>query len=591
MTYDVSEYDKYLIRQHVLDLRIRIEVLDFNNNLIDRLEGGIIEGSFSIDAESDIRRTFSLSVIPAVQDDVKLDKDGIIWLDRKIVVYIGVKDQRTDEFKWFVQGQYVFTSASCTYDAITNTLNLSCSDLSSMFDGSRCGNLGYLNYIIPAYDEDPNTGQVIKYNTIREAMITIVKQLGWQWVNDYDIDEMGERKGMPYYAQGWDYMAYRESTKTPVQSGALQPIWNTVPFDQEFSGETTVLNIINTLRDLYESYETFFDIYGTYCCNLIPSGDDDPIMFDNDFFQRILISENTELDFTEVKNMCEVWGETFEEDFYVYDPSKISYTPASGGRASQYTITVDGYDSHGDVSGDGYVNGDVIAVKIPANNIYGCKLLINGNDRNPIYIYDENTEQYLSVDTLRQNGTYCFSIRKRYDSANRTMVTKAYYMGEWQPHAIAVLTDGTIGEQTQVTYYDAVTDTYKTITVNKFSKKFFEKVYNCNTVQLIVNPDSPFTIQRIGIIPFIKTDNNIKSDSTALETALQENYRHCRLTDNITIETKICPFADVNQKVAYRPHDSEEANEYLIKSVSHDLSSGKTTWTLMRYYRLYLITF
>ena len=581
MTYDVSEYDKYLIRQHVLDLRIRIEVMDFKNNLIDFLEGGIIEGSFSIDAESDIRRTFSLSVIPCVQDDVKLDKDGIIWLDRKIVVYIGIQDQRTKDYKWFLQGQYVFTSASCTYDAITNTLNLSCSDLSSMLDGSRCGNLGYLKYVIPAYEEDSNTGEVISYNSIREAMITIIKQLGWQWVNEYDIDEMGERKGMPFYAKGWDYMHYRETTKVPVQSGELQPLWNKIPFDQEFSGETTVLNIVNTLRDLYEAYETFFDIYGTYCCNLIPSGDDDPIMFDNDFFQRILVSENTNIDFTEVKNMAEIWGETFEEDFYVYDPSKISYIPASGGRASQYTVIIDGFES--------YANGDVIAIKIPANNISGCKLLVSGESE-AIDIYDENLEEPLAADTLRQTGTYCFCIKKRYDTDSRQTITRAYYMGEWQPHAIAVLTDGTIGSLTQVTYYDAITDTYETVTVNRYSKDFFEKVYNCATVQLLVNPDSPFTIQRIGIIPFIRTDENIKSDSTALETALQENYRHCRLTDKISIETKLCPFADVNQKVTYRPHDSEEANEYLVKSVSHDLTSGKTTWNLMRYYRLYFLT-
>lgn len=591
MTYEVSEYDKYLIRQHILDLRIKIDVLDFQNNLIDFLEGGIIEGSFNIDSESDIRRTFSLSVVPGVQEDVRLNKDGIIWFDRKIVVYIGIKDQRTQEYKWYVQGQYVFTSANSSYDSTTDTLTCACSDLSSMFDGSRCGSLGFLNYVIPAYEEDVVTGEVLSYNSIREAMVTIVKQLGWQWVNDYNIDEMGERKGMPYYAKNWNYMKYRESTSVPVKSGALQPIWNKIPYDLEFSGETTVLNIIKTLRDLYESYETFFDIYGTYCCNLIPSGDDDPIMFDNDFFQRILISEDTSVDFTEVKNMCEVWGGVYEEDFYVYDSTKIAYVTASGDRASQYNVVVDGYDDQAETPDDGYVAGEVIAIKIPAPNIYGCKLLISGNDRSPIYIYDENSEDYLAADTLRRNGTYCFSIKKRYDVDSGQMITKAYFMGEWQPHAIAVLTDGSVGESTRVTYQDAITGVSETITVNMYSKEFFEKVYNCSTVQLVVNPDSPFTVQRIGIVPFIKTDENIQSDSTAMETALQEHYRHCRLTDNITIETKICPFADVNQKVTYRPHDSEEANEYIVKSVSHDLSSGKTTWNLMRYYRLYLMTF
>ena len=66
-----------------------------------------------------------------------------------------------------------------------------------------------------------------------------------------------------------------------------------------------------------------------------------------------------------------------------------------------------------------------------------------------------------------------------------------------------------------------------------------------------------------------------------------ENWKNARLTDSITITTQLCPFADVNIKVAYRRKDTGEINQYIVKGLSHDLSAGTTNWTLMRFYPLY----
>ena len=46
--------------------------------------------------------------------------------------------------------------------------------------------------------------------------------------------------------------------------------------------------------------------------------------------------------------------------------------------------------------------------------------------------------------------------------------------------------------------------------------------------------------------------------------------------------------ADVNIKVSYRRNDTGEINQYIVKSLSHDLSGGTTTWELMRFYPLYI---
>ena len=85
-------------------------------------------------------------------------------------------------------------------------------------------------------------------------------------------------------------------------------------------------------------------------------------------------------------------------------------------------------------------------------------------------------------------------------------------------------------------------------------------------------------------------ESNIQSSSTALETARQQNYRVSRLTDNISITTKLIPFADVNQKIEYQRSDMDEPQEYLVTSLTHDLAGGTTSWTLVKYYPLYIDT-
>lgn len=68
---------------------------------------------------------------------------------------------------------------------------------------------------------------------------------------------------------------------------------------------------------------------------------------------------------------------------------------------------------------------------------------------------------------------------------------------------------------------------------------------------------------------------------------ITENWKNCRLTDNITITTALLPFLDVNKKVSYRRSDSDVEHQYIISSISHDFSGFTTTITMYRFYPLY----
>lgn len=557
----VNARDLRLISQRQLNLRVKIDVYDErNNNHLDQLECGIVNATFSISADSDVRRTASLTVTPVKNKRLRFEKDGIIWMNRVIKMQIGVEDIRNREYVYYKNGTYVFTNYGAVYDATTNQIELSLSDLWSNFDGSRNGQVGGAETIsFPAYEEDEETGEVVKYNYIRDAIITTLLQLGKLKESQLEISEIGEFKGMERYNP--DYLQYREESKVQVKDGTYMSIWNAIPFDQEFGCGVTVAEILTTFRDLYPNYEMFFN-EDTFICQMIPSCYEDDIIFDSDFFDRIYVSENTTIDMTSVRNVCEVWGKTIEADFFT---EQCTYTN------NCYSCTIDGYE-------EGYYNGDAIGITIPSANEEASTLNINGFG--VISIYDENTEEPIEANLMEANQVYVFKIKKK--RIDKVDVTKAYLLGQFQPHAVNILTNGT----TPTEDYTAQDGTV----VKKYSKEYFQKIYNCKTIEFTTIKDSPFSIEELGLLLSVKTGgdyDNISSDSLAAARAEYEVYKSARLTDNISITTKIVPFADVNIKVSYRRNDTGEINQYIVKGLSHDLSSGTTSWTLIRFYPLY----
>ena len=289
---------------------------------------------------------------------------------------------------------------------------------------------------------------------------------------------------------------------------------------------------------------------------------EDDIVIDNSFLQRALISENTTIDMTTVRNICEVWGQVIDADFY---SEECSYSN------NIYSSTIAGYE-------EGYYNGDIIALKIPSTNQENAQLNINSFGSIPIM--NEATEEPIKVNELKPNNVYAFKIKKK--RVDKQDVIKAYLLGQWQVHAINVLTNGKKSGQF-VTSYDG--EEYEL-----YSKEYFQKFYNCERVDMTIIANSPFTIEKLGEIPDIRVSGeyeNITSDDLAADRAKWENWKNSRLTDNITITTVLLPFLDVNKKVSYKRSDSDVEHQYIISSISHDFAGFTTTITMYRFYPLY----
>lgn len=409
------------------------------------------------------------------------------------------------------------------------------------------------NVYFDSYLEDSSDASLKQYSIIRNVVLEVIKQYAPFIGNNYIIGDIGAPRAFPNINTDWE--TYRKNNTD---------LWNTVPYDQEFSAGTTVMNILTTFRDLYSGYfETYFEPEkNTFIFQVIPTYKYDNYFIENSFIQKVLISESTTVDMSTVRNVCEVWGQTFDPDFY---GTEVTYSN------NVYSSYIEGYD-------DTYYNGDIVALKIPTTNTASSPCL-NLHGFGNIVIYNESTYLPIEAGEISGNETHVFKIFKKRNSETKEDDVKAFHLGMWQVHAMAVLTDGTSSTQTH-TFSDGTQ-------LQLYSKAYFQKKYNVNRVEFETAKDSPFTIQKLGEILDVKTGNEyekITSDDDAAYRAKIENDKNCRMTDSISITTLLLPFLDVNKKITYKPYNDTELHEYIIKSISHDFQGFTSSITLERYY-------
>lgn len=530
--------------------KLRIEVLDSKQRIVGTIYG-IANGTLSISGESDVRRTVSLTLQPTLTEKIKLAENSLLWLNKDIRIFVSLYHPKNRQYKEYPLGTYVYTDTSGTYDATSNSLTINCADFMKKLDGTKNGQLGTLTINYPAYSEDKETGEVMEYHIIQKVVADTLEKLAH--ITDYRIDDIGEPYAMPDLNEDWE--KYR----------AENPAWNAIPYDQKFSAGCSVLSILTTFRDLYPNYEMFFDMESNaFICQQTPMCYEDDLFLDNSFLQRVLISENTSVDMTAVRNICEVWGQVIDPDFYA---EECTYDSDS----NTYSSTLPNYQ-------DKYYNGDIIALKIPSANQKAPKINLNGLGDVPV-CRDTRGEE-LPADTLKPGNVYAFKIKRRY--VDKEIVIIACLLGQYQVHALNVLTNGRKSGRF-VTASNG--QTYEL-----YSKEYFQEFYSCERVDMTIIANSPFTVEKLGEIPDVKAGNeyeNIPSDDLAADKAKWENWKTSRLTDNITITTILLPFLDVNKKVSYKRSDSDTEQQYIISAVSHDFTNLTSTITMYRFYPSY----
>lgn len=512
----VTDKDIRALKQNKKVMYCKVEVLDKDYKTLTVFNGKILSGNYSINADSDIRRTCNLTI--SLQNN-RFEFNEDILYNHYLKIYIGYTYLPTKEVLYYNMGIYMFDKESFSYNATANELSFSLSDLSALMDAEHRGALyGAEASVIPAVvDPDTKERRILKD--------TVMGLLGKYEVKTYRVDDIGMRDH--YYVGEY--------------------AWNELPYDLEFSAGSGFIDILKQIRDLYSNYEFFFDIDGTFIFQQKPSTDYDMVFLENDLIQSLAINESTDSNIYDVKNIVEVWGKTID---YEKDMRTVSgnYSVNSEKTIGVYSAISDTY------SEQGYAIGLKLAMKITdTNNV--SKTCINLNGLGDIPVYDKLTGALLEGNKLLANTTYIFEYAAAHGGC-------FYYIGSFQIHTLAVMTDGSWTEE-----YSNENERFK----------YFSERYNTNDIKFVVDPDSKYCIEKIGEIR--KTFHgdkyaNLDAVPVALDYAEDKLNQLCRKVNTLSLEMILVPWLDVNQKITYKSSDSNEVKTYITQSISGDILSG-----------------
>lgn len=254
-----TDYD--LVQLKTRNTRIKVDILNFNFQTINSLEGKVIDGSISIDATSDIRRTCSLSLAVERTDNM-ISPGGELWLDKFIKVYMGIDNPRDrNNTVWWNMGIFLINNPNTVYNVNTRTVSFEGLDLMAKLTGRRNGQLPAVTTVVPAGSK------------ISDVVKRTITQLGG--FDNYIIEDAGY----------------------------------TIPYDIKKDMGSTIYDLLSEIRDLYSDWEMFFDVDGVFHWQKIPSGDKEPVVINFDeLSQALIISDSIDVDFENVKNNIIVYG-------------------------------------------------------------------------------------------------------------------------------------------------------------------------------------------------------------------------------------------------------------------------------------------
>ena len=291
-----SQTDYDLSQLKVRNQRIKVDLLNFNFQTVNSLEGKVTDGSISIDATSDIRRTCNITLVVENSENI-LAPGGQVWLDKFIKVYVGTDNPRNgNETVWNNMGLFLINNPESVYNATTNTITFEGLDLMAKLTGRRNGQLPAVTTVVPA----------------ESKVADVVKQT---------ITQLG----------GFD--------KYIIQDAGYE-----IPYDIKKDMGSTIYDLLVEIRDLYSDWEMFFDVDGVFHWQQIPNGINEPIVLDFDQLkQKLIISETVDVDFENVKNHIIVYGRLLDngEQVMATSTDTISSSPYNVDSIGQINYIVD----------------------------------------------------------------------------------------------------------------------------------------------------------------------------------------------------------------------------------------------------------
>ena len=387
--------------------------------------------------------------------------------------------------------------------------------------------------------------------------------------------ERGSQIGETYLFQAGDViknlMEAFIAENTPFSTTSIEPFDDTIPYDLLSNIGDYPIDVLRQIYDLFPYYEFFYDVNGVFVSQKIPMKISDPVEIGPEVIDDLLIGEKKNVDFSSVYNTTELWGRSLSGDYVAMTCETISGSSPN----DTYKITIDSTFTE-------LVSGEKYTIVPETNSVSGQKMNVQDLGTFPICTVNGAGTTYtpISAGEMKANTPYVVryveTLAPTGNNDEETLEGKIVLEGELQIRCIVQ----EITEMPSVT----VQQTYK-------------DRHQCNNVQWLVNPDSPFACTLDSTTGAIVGEKRqvleggeyeaIYTTQLAYERASYENWKVCRRQDTIEIECILIPWIDVNSKIQYTSPVSGELGTWLVKSISYDFSNWTMTVNASRFYPYY----
>lgn len=283
-----ADFLKYVDSLHLKEQYAKITLLDWEENPIKDIQGIITGGNINLDGKSAIRRTVSISVYVDNSDIVGVtDIDNLFSINKKMKLEIGYVNT-TDRYKqyemlWFPQGIFVMIQPSISHSTSGVSISLTLKDKMCLLDG-ECGGT------IPAstqFDEyetlDENGEWVIEKPVIVQIIRELVNHFGGEQLSKIIISDLDTRIKKVMKWTGSTPLYLIQETQDSALLTTTRPVDNVYEkkfsygddvgfiytdfiYPQELIGDagSTVVTILDKIKNLLGNYEYFYDVDGNF---------------------------------------------------------------------------------------------------------------------------------------------------------------------------------------------------------------------------------------------------------------------------------------------------------------------------------------
>ena len=281
------DFLKMLDNETVGHYLAKIIVLDMDEIPISHIEGRITAGNVSINGDSAVRRTCSLTFVALEEENDLTNVNNLLSINKKIKVEIGKKNTTgmyTDlDIVWFPLGIFVICNPSISHSASGATISLSCKDKMCLLNGESGGGLP-APITFDSYDQVQEDGSITSVrNPIYHIIQTLVCNYGGEsldkiFIHDIplEIKQIVRYTGSSplYYNSASDFYTVNKNY-VDLSEG----VWRTFEYNENvgyvytdfiYPGELqsgigeNVCSVLDKIKNMLGNYEYFYDINGNF---------------------------------------------------------------------------------------------------------------------------------------------------------------------------------------------------------------------------------------------------------------------------------------------------------------------------------------